>query len=105
METAARKLTRGGAFILQDTKAQDIFTPEEFNEEQRMMREAIQEFVDREVWPARERFNKKDYDYTFELMRKIGEMGFLGVSVPEAYGGMGMGFVDTMLVCEYISGA
>ena len=105
METAERKLTRGGAFILEDTKAQDIFTPEEFNEEQRMMREAIQEFVDREVWPARERFDNKDYDYTFELMRKIGEMGFLGVSVPEAYGGMGMGFVDTMLVCEYISGA
>ena len=43
METAERKLTRGGAFILEDTKAQDIFTPEEFNEEQRMMREAIQE--------------------------------------------------------------
>ena len=105
METAERKLTRGGAFILEDTKAQDIFTPEEFNEEQRMIREVIQEFVDREVWPARERFDNKDYDYTFELMRKIGEMGFLGVSVPEAYGGMGMGFVDTMLVCEYISGA
>ena len=105
METIERNLTRGGAFILQETKAQDIFTPEEFNEEQRMMRDAIQEFVDREVWPARERFNKKDYDYTFELMRKIGEMGFLGVSVPEAYGGMGMGFVSTMLVCEYMSGA
>ena len=105
METPECKLTRGGAFILEDTKAQNIFTPEEFNEEQRMMREAIQEFVDREVWPARERFDNKDYDYTFELMRKIGEMGFLGVSVPEAYGGMGMGFVDTMLVCEYISGA
>ncbi len=105
METVERNLTRGGAFILQETKAQDIFTPEEFNEEQRMMREAIQEFVDRDVWPARERFEKKDYDYTFELMRKIGEMGFLGVSVPEAYGGLGMGFVDTMLVCEYISGA
>lgn len=105
METADRKLTRGGAFILEETKAQDIFTPEEFNEEQRMIREVIQEFVDREVWPARERFDNKDYDYTFELMRKIGEMGFLGVSVPEAYGGMGMGFVDTMLVCEYISGA
>ncbi len=105
METVERNLTRGGAFILQETKAQDIFTPEEFNEEQRMMRDAIQEFVDREVWPARERFNKKDYDYTFELMRKIGEMGFLGVSVPEAYGGMGMGFVSTMLVCEYMSGA
>lgn len=105
METLERKLTRGGAFILQETNAQDVFTPEEFNEEQRMMREAIQEFVDREVWPARERFDSSDYDYTFELMQKIGEMGFLGVSVPEAYGGMGMGFVDTMLVCEYISGA
>ena len=70
-----------------------------------MMRDAIQEFIDREVWPARDRFNKKDYDFTFELMRKIGEMGFLGVSVPEAYGGLGMGFVDTMLVCEYMSGA
>jgi alkylation response protein AidB-like acyl-CoA dehydrogenase len=105
METIERKLTRGGAFILQDTAANDIFTPEEFNEEQRMMREAIKEFVDRDVWPARERFDNKDYDYTFELMQKIGEMGFLGISVPEAYGGMGMGFVDTMLVCEYISGA
>jgi alkylation response protein AidB-like acyl-CoA dehydrogenase len=105
MKTIERKLTRGGAFILQDTDANDIFTPEEFNEEQRMMREAIKEFVDRDVWPARERFENKDYDYTFELMRKIGEMGFLGISVPEAYGGMGMGFVDTMLVCEYISGA
>lgn len=105
METVERKLTRGGAFILQETNAADVFTPEEFSEEQRMMREAIQEFVDRDVWPARERFESKDYDYTFELMRKIGEMGFLGVSVPEAYGGLGMGFVDTMLVCEYISGA
>jgi len=105
METIDKNLTRGGAFILQDTSAQDVFTPEEFNEEQRMMRDAIQEFVDREVWPARDRFNKKDYDFTFELMRKIGEMGFLGVSVPEAYGGLGMGFVDTMLVCEYMSGA
>ena len=56
MQTVERNLTRGGAFILQETKAQDIFTPEEFNEEQRMMREAIQEFVDRDVWPARERF-------------------------------------------------
>ena len=88
METIERKLTRGGAFILQETQAADVFTPEEFNEEQRMMREAVQEFVDRDVWPARERFESKDYDYTFELMRKIGEMGFLGVSVPEAYGGL-----------------
>lgn len=105
MEKIEKKLTRGGAFILQETNAQDIFTPEEFNEEQRMMRDAIKEFIDREVWPFRDRFDHKDYDFTFELMRKIGDMGFLGVSVPESYGGLGMGFVSTMLVCEHISGS
>ena len=105
MEIKDKLLTRGGAFVLQETNANDIFTPEELNEEQLMMREAIKELVDRDVWPARERFDNKDYDYTFELMRKIGDLGFLGVGVPEAYGGLGMGFVSTMLVCEYISGA
>ena len=76
-----------------------------FSEEQLMMKEAVQEFIDREVWPNKERFEKKDYAFTEELMKKIGEMGFLGVSVPEVYGGLGMDFVSTMLVCDYISGA
>ena len=86
MEIKDNLITRGGAFVLQETNANDIFTPEELNEEQLMMREAIKELVDRDVWPARERFDNKDYDYTFELMRKIGDLGFLGVGVPEAYG-------------------
>jgi alkylation response protein AidB-like acyl-CoA dehydrogenase len=105
METQEKNLTRGGAFLLQDTEAKNIFTPEDFSEEQRMMRDAVKEFVDREVWPNKHRFEKKDYDFTFELMRKAGELGFLGVAVPEAYGGMDMGFVSTMLVCDYFSGA
>ena len=75
------------------------------SEEQRMMKEAVQEFIDREVWPNKDRFEKKDYALTEELMEKIGALGFLGVSVPEAYGGLGMDFVSTMLVCDYISGA
>jgi len=70
-----------------------------------MMKEAVQEFIDREVWPNKDRFEKKDYALTEELMEKIGALGFLGVSVPEAYGGLGMDFVSTMLVCDYISGA
>ena len=48
---------------------------------------------------------KKDYDFTKSLMQKAGELGFLSVSVPEEYGGMGMGFVSSMLVCDYISGS
>ena len=98
-----KKLLRGGQFLVKETNCEDVFTPEDFNEEQQMMREAVMEFNDREVIAHRERFEKKDYAFTEECMRKAGELGFLGVAVPEAYGGMGMGFVSTMLVCEYIS--
>ena len=70
-----------------------------------MMKESVQEFIDREIWPYKERFEKKDYEFTKQCMQKAGELGFLGVSVPENYGGMGMDFVSTMLVCDYISGA
>ncbi|MCL4117250.1 UNVERIFIED_CONTAM: hypothetical protein GTU68_001989 [Idotea baltica] len=70
-----------------------------------MMRDSTKEFVDRELWAHWERFEQKDYAYTEECMRKAGELGLLSVAVPESYGGMGMGFVSTMLVCDYISGA
>ena len=97
--------TRGGQFIVKETKCEDVFTPEDFNEEQLMMRDSVKEFIDKEVWPNKDRFEKRDFAFTVECMRKAGEMGLLSISVPEAYGGMGMGFVDTVLVCDYISGA
>jgi len=103
MET--KDILRGGQFLVKETKCEDVFTPEDFSEEQNMMKEAVQEFVDREVWPHKERFEKKDYALTEEVMRKAGELGFLGVAVPEKFDGLGMGFVSTMLVCDYISGA
>ncbi|MDG1028610.1 MAG: acyl-CoA dehydrogenase family protein [Flavobacteriaceae bacterium] len=105
MEIETNKLIKGGEFIIKDSSPEDIFTPEDFSEEQIMMKESVQEFVDREIWPHKERFEKKDYELTKSCMEKAGELGFLGVSVPENYGGMGMGFVSTMLVCDYISGA
>ncbi len=98
-------IIRGGQFLVKETKCEDIFTPEDFSEEQIMMKESIMEFVDREIWPHKERFEKKDYAFTEECMRKAGELGFLGVSVPEQYGGLGMPFTSTMLTCDYISGA
>ncbi|MEL1245502.1 acyl-CoA dehydrogenase family protein [Flavobacterium sp. DGU11] len=105
METEEKQLARGGQFLVTETKSEDIFTPEDFSEEQIMMRDTVKEFVDREIWPNKDRFEKKDYAFTEESMRKAGELGFLGIAVPEAYGGLGMGFVSTMLVCDYISGA
>jgi len=98
-------ITRGGQFLVKETKCEDIFTPEDFSEEQIMMRDSVKEFVDKEIWPNKNRFESKDYKFTEEMMKKAGEMGFLSVAVPAEYGGMGMGFVDTCIVCDYISGA
>ncbi|WP_163408229.1 acyl-CoA dehydrogenase family protein [Flavobacterium ajazii] len=104
-DTIEKNVTRGGQFLVKETKCEDIFTPEDFSEEQLMMRDSVKEFVDKEIWPNKNRFEKKDYPFTEESMRKAGELGLLGVAVPEEYGGLGMGFVSTMLVCDYISGA
>ena len=104
-DNKSKDLLRGGQFLVKETKAENVFTPEDFTEEQKMMRDSVKEFVDREIWPKKEEFEKKNYQLTEDLMKKAGEMGFLGVSVPEEYDGLGMGFVTTMLVVDYISGA
>lgn len=104
-DTIEKDVTRGGQFLVKETKCEDIFTPEDFSEEQLMMKQTVKEFVDKEIWPNKNRFENKDYAFTEECMRKAGELGLLGVAVPEEYGGLGMGFVSTMLVCDYISGA
>jgi len=105
MELKSAKLIKGGEFIIRDVEPESVFTPEDFSEEQIMVKESVQDFIDREVWPHKERFEKKDYEFTKSCMKKAAELGFLSISVPENYGGMGMGFVSTMLVCDYISGA
>ena len=99
------EVIKGGEYLIKEVSSDHIFITEEFTEEQRMMRESVIDFIDREVWPHKERFEKKDYAFTEEIMRKAGEMGFLGISIPVEYGGMGMGFVSTMLATDYMSAA
>ena len=103
-DTTTKSLT-GGDFLITETPAAEIFSLEELSEEQKMLRDSIREFIEREVVPQHERFEHKDYALTEECMRKLGEMGVLGVAVPEEYGGLGMGFVTTMLACDMASGA
>lgn len=95
----------GGSFLVKETPFNEIFTPEDFSEEQKMMRDSIKEFIDREVWPKKPQIEEKDYKLIENLMTQLGEMGILSISVPTEYEGMGMGFVDTMLACDYVSGA
>jgi alkylation response protein AidB-like acyl-CoA dehydrogenase len=102
--TQEKTFIKGGEFLIRETKAEDVFIPEDFNEEQMMMAEATTDFIEKEVAPQRERFENKDYAFTEEVMKKAGELGLLGISVPEEYDGLGMGFNTSMLVCDRISG-
>ena len=105
MKTISEKTVKGSEFIIKELTPENTFTPEDFSEEQILMKESVKEFVDREIIAERSRFENKDFEYTKEVMQKAGQLGFLSVGVPEEYGGMGMSFTSTMLVCEYISGA
>ncbi len=103
MAELEKDILRGGQFLVKETKCENVFTPEDFSEEQIMMKESVMEFNDREIIPHKARFEAKDFALTESVMRKAGDMGFLSVAVPEVYGGMGMGFVSTVLTCDYIS--
>jgi alkylation response protein AidB-like acyl-CoA dehydrogenase len=95
----------GGSFLIEETLYTDVFTPEDFSEEQLMMAGATTDFVEQEVWPNKQRMERKDFDLTLELMKKAGALGLLGIYVPQKYGGLGMGFNTSMLICDRISGA
>src|SRR5690625_384751 len=101
----ANKALKGGEFIIKESSYEDVFTPEDLNEEQKMMRDSVKEFVDREMTPNREKFEEHNYALTEEVMRKAGELGFLGITVPEEYEGLGMEFTSSVLVTDYFSGA
>ena len=98
-------MIKGEEFLIKNQNAEDIFIPEEFNEDQLMMASATQQFVEKELDPHRERFEKKDYKLTEDCMKKAGNLGLLAISIPEKYGGMGMPFNTSVLICDKISGA
>ena len=75
MSEVKNEILRGGQFLVKESRCEDIFTPEDFSEEQRMMKEAVMEFNDREIIPHKARFEAKDYALTEETMRKAGELG------------------------------
>ena len=104
MSTKNKIKLKGGEFLLKESLSNEIFTPEDFSQEQLMMKETIIDFMDREIWPDKMKYEEKNYDLTLQAMKKIGELGLLGVSLEEKYGGMGMDFTSTMLAVDYVSG-
>jgi alkylation response protein AidB-like acyl-CoA dehydrogenase len=95
---------QGGAWIIQEVKSEDVFIPEEFNEEQLMVRDMCSQFLDTEVLPVADRMDKLEPGLMPGLLEKAGDQGLLGVSVPEQYGGMGKDFITSTIVAEYLGG-
>ncbi|GAB3553079.1 acyl-CoA dehydrogenase family protein [Spirosoma fluminis] len=103
--TEPKASIKGGEFLIKETTAAQVFTPEEFTEEQLMIAASSREFLEREIWPRlNEIDNAKSPELISSLMDKAGELGLLGTSVPEEFGGFGMNFNTSMLVAE-VTGA
>ncbi len=100
------KSTQGGEFLIKDVNSGDIFIPEQFTEEQRMMAQACQDFIDTEITPNIEAIDSmKNPDLVPSIFKKAGDLGLLGITVPEQYGGMGMSFNTSMLIADIIGAA
>ncbi len=95
-----RKILKSGEFLVDEIEAKDIFIPEEFDEEQKMIAQTCRDFLEAEVYPAMNALEKGDRELMKEILKKSGELGLMGISVPEEYGGFGQSFVTQMLTAE-----
>ena len=102
--TATASTLKGGEWLIKPGNSNDIFTPEDFSEEQLMIRDMCIQFLETEVLPVMDRIDKAEPGLMPALMEKAGEQGLLSASVPEEYGGMGKDFVTSTLVSEALGG-
>jgi butyryl-CoA dehydrogenase len=94
---------KGGGFLLEELRPQDVFTPEDFSDEHRQIAKTAAEFTLNEVVPAAAEIEAKNFEVTIGLLRRAGELGLMAVDVPEAYGGLEMDKVTSALVTESMS--
>jgi len=102
METQVKIGIKGGEFLIRETEAAQIFVPEEFDEEQVMIAETCRNFLKQEIFPNLERIDQQEEGLMTSLLNKAGELGLLGVSVPEEFGGFGKSFNTSMLVTDAV---
>lgn len=102
METTDKKTIKGGEFLITETNYQDVFIPEEFDEEQQMIAQTCRDFLVAEVYPNLDRIDTQEEGLMPSLMDKAGALGILGVSIPEEFGGFGKNFNTSMLVADVI---
>ena len=101
--TIATGTRKGGSWLLEDTAPADIFTPEKKSDEHRLMAQTTDEFISNEVLPNLEKLEAKDWELARTLIRRCGELGLLGTTVPEEYGGLDLDKASSLIVAEHIA--
>ncbi|MDF1673527.1 MAG: acyl-CoA dehydrogenase family protein [Vicingaceae bacterium] len=99
------KAIKGGEFLIRETDPKDVFIPEEFDEEQKMIAQTCHDFIDQEINPKLDAIDNMEEGLTVSLLDKAGELGLLGISIPEDLGGFGKNFVTGMLSTEVLGGS
>jgi alkylation response protein AidB-like acyl-CoA dehydrogenase len=94
------EIKKGGTFLIEESSPADVFAPEDFSEEQTMIRDMTEQFVEDEVLPQQEQIEHKDWNVTVSLLKRCGELGLLGIEVPQQYGGENLDKVSAMIVSE-----
>ena len=102
--TTITKALKGAEWLIKESNPSDIFIPEDFSEEQQMIMDMCQQFLDTEVMPVVDRMDKMEPGLMPALMDKAGELGLLSATIPEEYGGLGKPFIESMIVAEGLGG-
>ncbi|MCJ7685607.1 MAG: acyl-CoA dehydrogenase family protein, partial [Desulfobacteraceae bacterium] len=99
------RIFAGGEFLITDVAPEEVFTPEDFTDEHRMILETAKDFVEKEIDPNVDKLEEKDHELVLSLLGKAGELGLLGTDVPEDCGGLGLDKVSTTIVAEVMGTA
>ncbi|MGR3765637.1 acyl-CoA dehydrogenase family protein [Rossellomorea sp. NS-SX7] len=105
MANQTDKLIKGGSFLIEDVSFEQVFTPEEYSDEQKMIAKTTEDYVLNEVVPVIDNLENHEFDHSVRLLKEAGELGLLGADVPEEYGGLGLDKVSSALIAEKMSRA
>ncbi|WP_042352321.1 acyl-CoA dehydrogenase family protein [Bacillus massiliigorillae] len=105
MSESTKAIIKGGSFLIEDIEAAQLFTPEDYTEEQKMIAKTTEDFVINEVTPNIDKLEEHQFDITVRLLKEAGELGLLGADVPEEYGGLGLDKISSSLITEKMARA
>ena len=102
MTTETKVVLKGGEWLIKDSETADSFSPEDFSDEQKMIRDMCSQYLKSEVIPLLDRIDNLEPGLMRSLVQKAGEQGMLSVSFPEEYGGLGKDFVTSTIINDYL---